>query len=58
MTGNTRKQYPTKPQFTGNQYTLTDYLTKLRLTILLHTERLRYEPRRKEHKLFATHTTV
>ena len=34
---------------------MTDYLSK-RLTILLHTKRLRYEPRREEHKLFVTQT--
>ena len=48
---------PYEPLFTGNQHILTDYLTK-RLTILLHTKRLQYEPQREEHKWFATHTTV
>ena len=32
-----------EPLFTGNQHTLTEYLTK-RLTILLHTKRLQNEP--------------
>ena len=34
---------PYESLFTGNKHTMTDYLTK-RLTILLHTKRLRYEP--------------
>ena len=37
------KTTPYEPLFIGNQHTLTDYLAK-RLTILLHTKRLRYEP--------------
>ena len=36
------KTTPYEPLFTGNQHTLTDYLTK-RPTIPLHTKRLRYE---------------
>ena len=38
-----QKTTPYEPLFTGNQHTLTGYLTK-RPTILLHTKRLRYEP--------------
>ena len=51
------KTTPYEPLFTGNQHTLTDYLTK-RPTILLHTKRLRYEPWQEEHELFVTQTKV
>ena len=51
------KTTPYEPLFTGNQHTLTDYLTK-RPTILLRTKRLWYEPWQVEHKLFSTQTAV
>lgn len=39
-----------EPLSTGNQHPQTDYLRK-RLTILLHTNRPRYEPGREEHNV-------
>ena len=39
-----------EPLSTGNQHPQTDYLRK-RLTILLHTNRSRYEPGREEHNV-------